>query len=83
MVTNAENKTQNIQLLSVKELAKMLSLSKRQVHRLRSAGKIGPEELRIGGSIRFRVDEVCLWLSSTPSCADRKTWQAMKQAGCE
>jgi predicted DNA-binding transcriptional regulator AlpA len=74
-----ENKNPEIQFaISIKTLAKMLSVSKRQIHRLRACGKIGPEEIRLGGSIRYRLPEVHDWINSTPSCADRQTWKAMK-----
>ena len=70
---------QDVPLISVSDLAKMLSLSRRQIHRLRASGKIGPKDIRIGGSIRFRAEEVLSWINSTPSCPDRQTWQAMQQ----
>ena len=79
MTTEKENKS--CQLLSAKELAKMLSLSKRQIFRLDSCGKLGVTKLRIGGSVRFQQDEVANWLAA--GAPDRKTWQAMQQAECE
>ena len=79
-MTNVQtHERQNLQLLSAKELAKMLSLSKRQVYRLDSCGKLGIAKLRIGGSIRFRQDEVANWIAA--GCPDRKTWEALKNAG--
>lgn len=45
------------QLLSAKELAKMLSLSKRQIHRLNSCHRL-PAPIRIGGSIRWDLDAI-------------------------
>ena len=72
---------QNCQLLSAKALAKMLSLSKRQIFRLDSCGKLGPAKLRIGGSVRFSAQECAAWLAA--GAPDRKTWQAMKLAGAQ
>ena len=73
MVTN--NPNQNMQLLSAKELAKILSLSKRQVFRLHSFAKI-PAPLRIGGSVRWSEQTIRTWMSyGTP---DRKTFEAMQ-----
>jgi len=70
----------NCQLLSAKELAKVLSLSKRQIFRLNSCHKI-PAPIRIGGSIRWVEQEISAWINSNPSCPDRETWEYMKQAG--
>ncbi|MHC4397153.1 MAG: helix-turn-helix transcriptional regulator [Planctomycetota bacterium] len=78
---NTQETNQTCQLLSAKELAKMLSLSKRQVFRLDSCGKLGVTKLKIGGSVRFRQDEVADWLAA--GAPDRKTWEAMKTAGGE
>ena len=81
MTTAQTNQKQNCQLLSAKQLAKMLSLSKRQIFRLDSCGKLGVRKLKIGGSVRFRQDEVMNWLAA--GAPDRRTWEAMRQAGGE
>ena len=71
---------QSCQLISAKELAKMLSLSKRQIHRLNSCHKL-PAPIRIGGSIRFDLEgDIKPWLAA--GAPDRKTWEALKQARC-
>ena len=70
--------TQNCQLLSAKSLGQMLSLSKRQIFRLNSCGKI-PAPIRIGGSIRWDESTISEWLKA--GAPDRKTWEAMKNAG--
>jgi len=44
-------------LLSIRETAKMLGVSARQVHRLKSAGKLCPS-LMVGGSVRFRLSKM-------------------------
>ena len=62
-----------IQLITVKELARLLSLSRRQIHRLNSCGKI-PAPLHIGGSLRFRVCEIDAWIDA--DCPDRQAWEA-------
>lgn len=66
------------QLLSAKTLGQMLSLSKRQVFRLNSCGKI-PAPIRIGGSVRWDESEIVEFLKA--GAPDRKTWEAMKNAG--
>ena len=76
MTTEKENKS--CQLLSAKELAKMLSLSKRQIHRLNSCHRL-PAPIRIGGSIRWDLErDIKPWLAA--GAPDRKSWEAMKQA---
>ena len=76
MTTEKENKS--CQLLSAKELAKMLSLSKRQIHRLNSCHRL-PAPIRIGGSIRWDLElDIKPWLAA--GAPDRKSWETMKQA---
>lgn len=73
-------KSQTCQLLSAKALAKMLSLSKRQIFRLNSSGRI-PAPIKIGGSVRWSAQEISTWLAA--SAPDRRTWEAMKSTGRE
>lgn len=72
-----EQTNQNSQLLSAKALGEILSLSKRQVFRLNSGGKL-PKPVRIGGSVRWISDEIHAWIRA--SCPDRETWEYMKMA---
>ena len=65
-------------LLTAEALGQLLSLSKRQIFRLNSCGKI-PAPLRIGGSIRWSTEEISAWLAA--SAPDRWTWEAMKNTG--
>jgi excisionase family DNA binding protein len=67
-------------LLSAKELAHTMSLSKRQIFRLNTAGKL-PAPLKIGGSIRWRADEIDRWLAA--GAVDRRTWEDLKEAEAE
>ena len=70
-----ENNTQTRQLLNAKTLGQMLSLSKRQIFRLNSCGKI-PAGIRIGAALRWSSEEISAWLAA--SAPDRRTWEAMK-----
>lgn len=70
-----ETANQNIQMLSVRELSSMLSLSRRQIHRLNACHKIFAP-VRIGGSLRFSAKECADWLAA--GAPDRQTWEAMK-----
>lgn len=62
-------------LLTAKAVGEMLSLSKRQIFRLNSSGKI-PAPVRIGGSVRWVESEISAWIQAeTP---DRETWNSRK-----
>jgi len=67
---------QNTQLLNAKTLGLMLALSKRQVFRLNSSGKI-PAPIRIGGSVRWAESTIAKWLKA--GAPDRKTFEAMQE----
>jgi len=70
------NNTRNeIQLLTAKELGAQLSLSKRQVFRLNSCGRL-PKPLRIGGSVRWAESTIARWLAA--GAPDRKSFEAMQ-----
>ena len=73
-----EHTTETCQLLSAKTLGEMLSLSKRQVFRLNSCGKI-PAPIRIGGAVRWSAEEISAWLAA--GAKDRRTWEAIKNVG--
>ena len=73
-----DNKTnQPHQLLNAKTLGQMLSLSKRQIFRLNSCGKL-PAPIRIGGAVRWSAEEISAWLAA--SAPDRRTWEVMREA---
>lgn len=61
-------------LLTAKALGEMLSLSKRQIFRLNSSGKI-PSPIRIGGSVRWSEITIGEWLIA--GAPDRRTWEAI------
>ena len=75
-----KNTKSEIQLLTAKQLGGLLSLSKRQIFRLNSCGKL-PAPIRIGGSVRWVESTIAEWLNA--GAPDRKTWQAMQQTGGE
>ena len=70
-VTNPPN-----HLLTAKALGQTLSLSKRQIFRLNSCGKI-PKPIRIGGAVRWSAQEISDWLAA--GAPDRRTWEAMRE----
>jgi predicted DNA-binding transcriptional regulator AlpA len=55
------NNTFTEMALPAKTVGEMLSLSKRQIFRLNSCGKI-PKPIRIGGSVRWRLSDIKLFL---------------------
>jgi len=69
------------QLLTVQEVARICSLSKRQIFRLRSAGLICPC-VKVGqGAIRFRQSDIEKWISY--GCCSQKEFIARKGANSE
>jgi excisionase family DNA binding protein len=49
--------------VTAKQLAIMLACSKRTLYRMRSAGKL-PSPLRIGGVVRWRLQDVQDWIAA-------------------
>ncbi len=54
------NCNSKMRMLTVSDLADYLAISRRQVWRLLSSGKL-PSPVRIGGSVRWPVDVVVRW----------------------
>ena len=52
-----------MRLIGAEELAKMLDVSTRTVWRLLSTGRL-VQPVRIGGSVRWRLDEVREWIKN-------------------
>ena len=73
-----ENKSHSWQLLSVKQVAHRLSLSKRQIFRLNSCGKI-PAPIRIGGAVRWSESTIAKWLAA--GAPGRRTFERIQKAG--
>ena len=71
-----EETNQTCQLWDAKTFGQRLSLSKRQIFRLNSCGKI-PAPIRIGGAVRWDSQEISAWLAA--GAPDRRTWEALKQ----
>jgi len=70
------------QLLTAKALGQTLSLSKRQIFRLNSCGRI-PKPVRIGGAVRWSASEISAWLAA--GAPDRNAWEPMTETtneGC-
>ncbi len=57
-------------------VGKMLSLSKRQIFRLNSCGKI-PASVKIGGSVRWRQSDIEDWIAM--GCPSKSEFEATQQ----
>jgi predicted DNA-binding transcriptional regulator AlpA len=64
-------------LVDTAQAARMVGVSVATWHRLRSAGKT-PAPLRLAGSVRYRLEDLKLWVSL--GCCDRKSFEAHKVA---
>ena len=71
------NNPEKAHLLNAKTFGLWLDLSKRQIARLNSCGKV-PKPIKIGGSVRWIATEVEAWINS--GCPDSETWEYMKAA---
>jgi len=56
-------------------LAKLLCLGVRTIRTHDAAGKL-PQPIRIGGSVRWHLEEIKRWLGA--GCPDRETWEARR-----
>lgn len=77
MTNNTQTTNQTCQLLTAKAVGEMLSLSKRQIFRLNSCGKI-PAPIRIGGAVRWSEETIRHWLSC--GAPDRSEWETRREA---
>jgi predicted DNA-binding transcriptional regulator AlpA len=56
--------------------ARLLAISRTHLFDLAKTGRFGPEPVRLGRSVRYRVDEVRSWLAA--GCPPRSKWQVMR-----
>ena len=54
---------ESIALLTAKQVTAWLQISQRTLWRMRSAGQL-PEPLRLGGTVRWRKEELDAWLAA-------------------
>lgn len=66
-------------LVPLAEVARLLSRFVASLHRDRAAGRFGPEEIRLSGSVLFGVEELHDWIRC--KCPSRREWLAIKAAG--
>jgi predicted DNA-binding transcriptional regulator AlpA len=70
-----ENPSAESLLIRSTNAAGLCGISRATWHRLRAAGKLGPEPIRLGRSVLYRRTEVESWAEA--GCPDRATWRAM------
>ena len=75
-----EGKNQTTEkLVSAGTIAKeFLGISKRSFWRLRAQGKIGPKEIKVGGSLRFKLSSVLKWIEW--DCCSRQEFEARRES---
>jgi hypothetical protein len=56
--------------------AALVNVSRATLHRLRAAGKWGPEPVRLGRRLLFRLQEMCEWVDA--ACPIAEVWAAMR-----
>jgi excisionase family DNA binding protein len=64
-------------LVSDRDAAAMLAISRAHLHRLRAAGKL-PPAVRLGRAVRWRRTEILAWIEA--GCPPRAEWDAMRAA---
>jgi predicted DNA-binding transcriptional regulator AlpA len=57
------------------EVCRLAGIGRTTFHRLRAAGKVGPQAVRLGRAVRYRREEVISWIAA--DCPDARTWAAM------
>ncbi|MCC6145420.1 MAG: helix-turn-helix domain-containing protein [Candidatus Hydrogenedentes bacterium] len=60
-VVKEEEATQKAALMTVGEVAELLRVSTRMIHRLRDSGRM-PQPIKLGGSVRWRRAELLEWI---------------------
>ena len=65
--------------LTAKDVAAVLAISRQQVWKLHSTGKL-PSPVRLGARApRWRADELRAWLEA--GCPNRQAWERQRRAG--
>jgi predicted DNA-binding transcriptional regulator AlpA len=63
-------------LIDDRTAATLCGIARATWHRLRAAGRIGPQPIRLARAVRYRRREVEEWV--TAGCPDARTWAAMR-----
>ncbi len=77
MSTTVHNATSERLALPAAAVAKLLGISLRHLWKLSASGRL-PAPIRLGRSVRWRLDELRAWLNA--GCPARDQWEAMREA---
>jgi predicted DNA-binding transcriptional regulator AlpA len=58
------------------EAAALLGISRAHFHRLRAAGKLGPEPIRLGRKVLYERESIVRWVRA--GAPDAASWRAME-----
>ena len=65
--------------VTARDAARLLGISRAQLYRLHSSGRL-PRPVYLGGRApRWYVEELRAWLDA--GCPDRQTWEQLRRAG--
>jgi excisionase family DNA binding protein len=65
-------------LISAARAAALLNIGPTHFYGLIRMGKLGPQGIRLGRSVRWRADELRDWV--TAGCPRREVWEAQRNA---
>lgn len=65
------------ELIPDTQLARLLSISRSMVHKLRSTGRL-PEPVRLGRCLRWRSAQIREWIAA--GCPNPQTWEGRDRA---
>jgi excisionase family DNA binding protein len=68
-------KTESL-LIPDSEAAALIGISRAHFHRLRAAGKLGPQAIRLGRKVLYERESVVAWVKA--GCPDAPTWRAIQ-----
>jgi len=63
-------------LIPATTAAALIGISRAHFHRLRAAGKFGPQAMRLGRKVMYSRESVVRWVQA--GCPDATTWRAME-----
>lgn len=66
-------------LVSIEQVAGMLSVSESHLFDLKRSGDFGPEPVRLGRSVRYLIADVMAWAAA--GCPSYAKWKSIKQHG--
>jgi excisionase family DNA binding protein len=65
-------------LISVKQVAQLLSVSRQTVYNLHQTGTLGPLPVKLGRATRYNRNEIEDWINQGANIS-RRVWQARRQ----